>query len=614
MHECTATIPGYSLHMSALAASLALSRERRTIPVLLCKSCGAAKMFRGRIGGLTGGITGAEMIRPSEPDVTRKPSSLRTLRSGSSSMLTGVANSPKWIKLDGIHDTFVKRKKLKGNAWIQTEQASLLVGIAICVQALMMAIDLELEFAFQKQQVEQSQLAGGALRQQGGVAFYSVLAMDCLLFVVFSIEFILRLRATGRKYLRSPLGLLDIVLLLSAGGYIVLLVTEIRLPGAMLGLVRFVRLLRILRFVHILAIVPALALLVKGLVSTLITIIDAMILLAILSYVGALLCSEALGDAPDGELQYFFGSVPSSFLTHIKLVLVEGWPEIGEAMMQDSDFWSLYLVMFIFVSNFALLNLVTGVVCERVMELARQMPPASADEKDFEISELRDRITALFETASRRRRNYLAEAEYLKLLRSVPAREVLDDMKIALPSDSARLACLIDDDHNGKVTRMELQDGLLRLRGSRLDAVSREMQLTVRRRFWSSFTALDKADRQLEDQVRDGMQDAGERALKQVDGIQAGFLDRMKQHCDRRSPEAKKWDRRLSEISSAMWALRYSLTALKDDCHQATLLASRKLPRQEDLGPGTTLKKAAASQTDCADAGPLDHGSETPQS
>ena len=203
-----------------------------------------------------------------------------------------------------------------------------------------------------------------------------------------------------------------------------------------------------------------------------ITIIDAMILLAILSYVGALLCSEALGDNANPELKYFFGSVPSSFLTHIKLVLVEGWPEISEAMLQDSDFWSVYLMIFIFISNFALLNLVTGVVCERVMELARQLPPASAEEKDFEIEELRERITDLFETASRRRRNYLAETEYVKLLRSVPARAVLDDMRIALPSDAGRLACLIDDDHNGKVTRMELQDGLLRLRGSRLDAAA----------------------------------------------------------------------------------------------------------------------------------------------
>ena len=33
----------------------------------------------------------------------------------------------------------------------------------------------------------------------------------------------------------------------------------------------------------------------------------------------------------------------------------------------------------------------------------------------------------------------------------------------------------------------------------------------------------------------------GERALRQVDGIQAGFLDRLQIQCDRRRPEAKRW-------------------------------------------------------------------------
>lgn len=543
------------------------------------------------------GVNGVDMVMPGGPEVTKKPTSLRTMRSGSSSMLTGVTGSPKWIKLDGIHDTFVRRVRRAGNAWIQTDQASVIIGVAITVQALLMGIDLELEFAAQLDQEEQSQLAGGALRERGGFAFYFVLTMDCLLYTVFTVEFFLRLRAVGIKFMRTALGVLDFILLLSAGGYIVLQLTDITLPYTMVGLVRTVRLLRVLRFVHILAIVPALALLVKGLVSTLITIMDAMILLGILSYVGALLCSEALGNASSPELQTFFGTIPLSFLTHIKLVLVEGWPEISEAMLQDSDYWSVYLIIFIFLSNFALLNLVTGVVCERVMELARQMPPVSADDKDFEFEDLRDRITELFETASRQRRNYLSEGEYVKLLRSVPARDVLDDMKIALPSDTTRLTCLIDDDHNGKVTRMELQDGLLRLRGSRLDAVSRELQLMVRKRFWMSFTALNNADTQLEESVRDRMQSAAQKAIQQVDGIQAGFLHRVKRHCGKRTPEAKKWDNRLSNISSAMRALRCSLTALQDDCRQARLLGSDG-PDQQDSRPGNTTKKAASSQTD----------------
>lgn len=50
--------------------------------------------------------------------------------------------------------------------------------------------------------------------------------------------------------------------------------------------------------------------LVKGLVSTILTIMDAMILLAILSYIGALICSEVLGKKdPEATFDRLFRKV-----------------------------------------------------------------------------------------------------------------------------------------------------------------------------------------------------------------------------------------------------------------------------------------------------------------
>ena len=52
----------------------------------------------------------------------------------------------------------------------------------------------------------------------------------------------------------------------------------------------------------------------------------------------------------DPQFAHLFGSVPLSFLTHIQLVLVEGWPAIGGPMLGDSRFWATYLVIFILLS------------------------------------------------------------------------------------------------------------------------------------------------------------------------------------------------------------------------------------------------------------------------
>eukprot|EP00913_Durusdinium_trenchii_P021783 g20466.t1 len=164
-------------------------------------------------------------------------------------------------------------------------------------------------------------------------------------------------------------------------------------------------------------------------------------------------------------------------------------------MLNDSKFWAAYLVVFICLSNFALLNLVTGVVCERVMELARQLPPASFEEKEFEFEMLKQQVAELYEATPKKKSKYLSQHEYIRLFKSVLANEVLDDLKVTLPSQNDLLQCLIDEDANGKVTCSELQEGLMRLRSNRFDEVSRAMQCTVRKCTNRSFRELGSAER-----------------------------------------------------------------------------------------------------------------------
>ena len=211
---------------------------------------------------------------------------------------------------------------------------------------------------------------------------------------------------------------------------------------------------------------------------------------------GALICSEVLGrkHASNSELKSFFSSVPLSFLTHIQLVLVEGWPAISGPMLTDSKFWAAYLVIFICLSNFALLNLVTGVVCERVMELARQLPPATAEEKQFEFDLLKQQMAEIYDATPKRFPDHLNQHEYSRLFKSILASELLDELKVTLPTHSDLLRCLIDEDDNGKVTCAELQEGLMRLRGNRFDDVSRAMQCTVRKCTHRCIRSLDEAE------------------------------------------------------------------------------------------------------------------------
>ena len=135
-------------------------------------------------------------------------------------------------------------------SWILSTRGSLFIGLAITIQSLVMGLELQLELD-----------AGATLHAQGGPAFITLLVMDSILLLIFFLEYILRSRALKWTYVCSFLGLLDLLLLLSSGGYIIVVqLASVRIGGAGVRVVSSFRLLRILRVVHLLQILPALAL------------------------------------------------------------------------------------------------------------------------------------------------------------------------------------------------------------------------------------------------------------------------------------------------------------------------------------------------------------------
>ena len=220
--------------------------------------------------------------------------------------------------------------------------------------------------------------------------------LDIVLLLIFSVEYLLRSFALRLTYVFSWLGGIDLMLLLTGVFSTVVISMEMAfgdVSGTLLSTVHSVRRLRVLRIARLLQIFPALQVLIKGLIGTMIAIADSMILICLMSFVGALLCCEALGDEKHSiELRNLFGSVPGSFLIHIQLVLVEAWPDVASVMMTNSPFWGIYVIVFVALSNFTILNVVTGVVCDAVLELANTKPPMSMEQQQLKFESLKDEI------------------------------------------------------------------------------------------------------------------------------------------------------------------------------------------------------------------------------
>merc|ERR1712196_303256 len=135
------------------------------------------------------------------------------------------------------------------------------------------------------------------------------------------------------------------------------------------GVLRIFRLRRLARIVRLLHVCKELYLLEAGLALSIQAILWVFVLLGALMYIGALLTCLLIGNY-DEDNAVFFGSVGSALFTHFKEVTPEGWPGIADASMKLSPLWGVYWIFLIMVTNMPLLNLVTGVVVEKVHDSA----------------------------------------------------------------------------------------------------------------------------------------------------------------------------------------------------------------------------------------------------
>ena len=234
--------------------------------------------------------------------------------------------SPKWLKLDRIHRGHVVAQTEVD--WILTPQANLLIAVVIAFQSFLLGAEVSLELDAQQD--------GLNMPLRWSIAFEF---LDVVLLLVFSVEYALRCHALQMRFVTSFAGIIDLLLLVT--GVFSAVVVAIDLASGvsdnLMMAVQSARRLRILRIGRILSIFPALSMLIKGLIGTMVAIMDSMILVGMMSSVGALVCCEAMGrEVPFEEL---FGSVGSSFLIHLQLVLVEAWPDIAEVMMQNHPLW-----------------------------------------------------------------------------------------------------------------------------------------------------------------------------------------------------------------------------------------------------------------------------------
>ncbi|CAK0859522.1 unnamed protein product [Prorocentrum cordatum] len=368
--------------------------------------------------------------------------------------------------------------------WIHSDQGQMVFGVSIVLNALVIGLHVEAELIW-----------GSKSTVVLGLYF-----IQCGFVFAFVVEMSLHLLADGLtgflwKPVRTLRGVQDafrwdnffdicVVLIGVVDLWVIAPLTRIANDQSTDGLdamtvFRILQLLRLVRIVRLLKVSKDLQLLVAGFTRALRSVFWIFVLLLVVIYIGALICAAMLGNNEDPTLSGYFSSVWVSMYSHFKLMTLEAWPDINDAAMEHSSaLWVLYFVVYIIITNMALLNLVIGLIMDGVVQNAKTGDEDGDVLKAIEAQPfqglLRDqvvrRIGACTETFCQQCDQphlFLTREQFMQVLPDPLFQQLLSIYGIELQVPPDKAFDLLDMHQAGVVSVEELSSALLRLRGSR---------------------------------------------------------------------------------------------------------------------------------------------------
>jgi voltage-gated sodium channel len=213
-------------------------------------------------------------------------------------------------------------------------------------------------------------------------ALTAVYWLDIFITLIFIIELSIRFVAEERKrdFFKSGWNMFDLFI-----------VTVSLIPIDNTDMALVARLVRVFRVLRMISIIPELRTLLNSLLIALPRLGYVMALMFIIFYIYA-----AAGSLMFNEINPFlWGDIAVSMLTLFRVMTFEDWTDVMYEVMAVYGWAWIFFVSFIFLTAFAFLNMVIGIVVnvlEEEHERERQLDPDEVTLKDLklEIAELKE--------------------------------------------------------------------------------------------------------------------------------------------------------------------------------------------------------------------------------
>lgn len=214
-------------------------------------------------------------------------------------------------------------------------------------------------------------------------SLYRIIAvLDWLITAIFLIEITIRFLAEERKrdFFKSGWNIFDTV---------IVLVSIIPVDNSELAIIG--RLIRIFRVLRMVSIIPELRMLLNSLLKALPQLGYVLLLMFIIFYIYAAMGSTFFA-AINPEL---WGDIAISMLTLFRVMTFEDWTDVMYESMDVYPLSWVFYMSFIFLTAFAFLNMIIGIVVNVMEQEQRQTQEQDHKEEMREIQKLREEMAEI---------------------------------------------------------------------------------------------------------------------------------------------------------------------------------------------------------------------------
>lgn len=342
--------------------------------------------------------------------------------------------------------------------WIKTPKADAICGSIILLNTAFIGVDLE--------------LGGGGFN-------WGLWAVETVFLIIFLGEIFLRLRAEWPKIYNyfDYWGVFDTAVTVIGCIDAWVVTPTIQLgdsddgssPMSSFTVLRVFRLIRLARLIRVLRMFQELVLLVQTLGNSIRAVGWMSLLLGMIIYTGSVICVLLLGEPmrdSNEDINKYFGTLGDAIFSHFCVVTLEGWPDVAMAAMQQSPLWALYFVAVITLTNFALVNLMVGVIVERIIhysiEQENELSAFVAESEQFRLT-----LKTLFDQADIDHNGTVTRQEIRLLMENPKTHDIMNAWNINLDIPAATLFTIMDIQRDGPTTFEEFFNACMRLCGSK---------------------------------------------------------------------------------------------------------------------------------------------------